>query len=172
MMHRVLADSTAAPKLEKLPTAKHLLTLFTTQEIVAYPLTEEHQRAVEAHPALHTAGAEIHARWKNTLRERVIQHNIRVVSGYYRQLSMARLANLLGLSVDEAEKHVSDMVSDSGLYAKIDRPKGIIVFAKPQGPDEVLQDWASDISKMLSLVETTCYLINKETMMHKKALEA
>jgi len=36
----------------------------------------------------------------------------------------------------------------------------------------VLQDWASDISKMLSLVETTCYLINKETMMHKKALEA
>jgi 26S proteasome regulatory subunit N5 len=172
MMHRVLADATAAPKLEKLPTAKHLLTLFTTQEIVAYPLTEEHQRAVEAHPALHTAGAEIHQRWKNTLRERVIQHNIRVVSGYYRQLSMARLANLLGLSVDEAEKHVSDMVSDSGLYAKIDRPQGIIVFAKPQGPDEVLQDWASDISKMLSLVETTCYLINKETMMHKKALEA
>jgi 26S proteasome regulatory subunit N5 len=172
MMHRVLADNVAAPKLEKLPTAKHLLTLFTTQEIVAYPLTEEHQRAVEAHPALHTAGPEIHARWKNTLRERVIQHNIRVVSGYYRQLSMARLANLLGLSVDEAEKHVSDMVSDSGLYAKIDRPKGIIVFAKPQGPDEVLQDWASDISKMLSLVETTCYLINKETMMHKKALEA
>ena len=172
MMHRVLADATAAPKLEKLPTAKHLLTLFTTQEIVAYPLTEEHQRAVEAHPALHTAGPEIHQRWKNTLRERVIQHNIRVVSGYYRQLSMARLANLLGLSVDEAEKHVSDMVSDSGLYAKIDRPQGIIVFAKPQSPDEVLQDWASDISKMLSLVETTCYLINKETMMHKKALEA
>ena len=53
---------------------------------------------------------------------------------------MARLANLLGLSVDEAEKHVSDMVSDSGLYAKIDRPQGIIVFAKPQSPDEVLQD--------------------------------
>ena len=60
MMHRVLADATASPKLEKLPTAKHLLTLFTTQEIVAYPLTEEHQRAVEAHPALHTAGPEIH----------------------------------------------------------------------------------------------------------------
>ena len=55
----------------------------------------------------------------------------------------------------KAEKHVSDMVSDSGLYAKIDRPQGIIVFAKPQSPDEVLQDWASDISKMLSLVETT-----------------
>ena len=82
------------------------------------------------------------------------------------------MAILLGLSVDEAEKRLSDMVSDSGLYAKIDRPQGIIVFAKPQSPDEVLQDWASDISKMLSLVETTCYLINKETMMHKKALEA
>ena len=79
MMHRVLADATASPKLEKLPTAKHLLTLFTTQKLWRIRLTEEHQRAVEAHPALHTAGAEIHQRWKNTLRERVIQHNIRVV---------------------------------------------------------------------------------------------
>ena len=33
-MQRALADNVAAPKLEKLPTAKHLLTLFTTQEIV------------------------------------------------------------------------------------------------------------------------------------------
>ena len=172
MMHRVLADEQAKPKLELLPTARHLLTLFTTQEIVAYPLTQEHQSAVEAHPALLTAGPEIQKRWLATLRARVVQHNIRVVSGYYRQLSMARLANLLGLSVDEAEKHVSDMVSDSGLYAKIDRPAGVAVFAKPKPADEVLQDWASDISKMLSLVEMTCHLINKETMIHKKALEA
>ena len=125
MMHRVVADATASPMLEKLPTARNIfLTLFTTQEIVAYPLTEEHQRAVEAHPASHTAGPEIHARWKNTLR-RVIQHNIRVVSGYYRQLSMAPLGQFIRVICGrEAEKHVSDMVSDNGMYAKIDRPQG------------------------------------------------
>ena len=83
---------------------------------------------------------------------------------------MARLANLLGLSEDDAEQHVSRMVSDSGLYCKIDRPRGIAVFAKPKPPDEVLQDWSSDISKMLSLVEMTCHLINKETMLHPGAL--
>ena len=101
-----------------------------------------------------------------------MQHNVRVVSKYYRQLSVARLANLLGLSEDDAERHVARMVSDSGLYCKIDRPAGVAVFAKPKPADEVLQDWASDIAKMLNLVEMTCHLINKEVMLHPGALEA
>ncbi|KAH8093530.1 hypothetical protein JL720_4666 [Aureococcus anophagefferens] len=104
MMHRVLADAAAAPKLDALPT------------------------------------------------------------------SPSRLANLLGLSEDEAERHVSHMVSSNGLYCKIDRPAGIAQFHKPKPPDEVLQDWAGDISKMLNLVEMTCHLINKESMLHKDVL--
>ena len=98
------------------------------------------------------------------------QHNVRVVAKYYRQISVARLANLLGLSEDEAERHVSHMVSSNGLYCKIDRPAGIAQFHKPKPPDEVLQDWAGDISKMLNLVEMTCHLINKESMLHKDVL--
>ena len=122
---------------------------------------------------------------------------------YYRQLSTARLAGLLGLTPDETEEQLSVMVSDQGLYCKIDRPAGVakgragreawtmlprrassglptlprrasraciqVRFAKPKPPDEVLEDWASDVSKMLSLVEMTCHLINKETMLHPEA---
>ena len=44
------------------------------------------------------------------------------------------------------------------------------MFHKPKPPDEVLQDWAGDISKMLNLVEMTCHLINKESMLHKDVL--
>ena len=170
MMHRVLNDKDAADKLGKLPTAAALLKLFTTDEIIAYPLPDGHQAVVEDHPALKTAGADVHDRWKKTLHTRVVQHNVRVIAKYYRQLSVARLANLLGLSEDDAEKHVSHMVSASGLYCKIDRPAGVARFHKPKPPDEVLSDWAADISKMLSLVEMTCHLINKESMLHKDAL--
>ncbi|KAH8065170.1 hypothetical protein JL722_2077 [Aureococcus anophagefferens] len=126
--------------------------------------------AVEDHPCLKTAGDDVHLRWKKTLHTRVVQHNVRVVAKYYRQISVARVANLLGLSEDEAERHVSHMVSSNGLYCKIDRPAGIAQFHKPKPPDEVLQDWAGDISKMLNLVEMTCHLINKESMLHKDVL--
>jgi len=169
MMHRVLRDPSAAAKLEQLPTAKALLKLFTTHEIIAYPLAD-HQDAIENHPALKTAGDDVHLRWRKTLHTRIIQHNVRVVAKYYRQISTARLANLLGLTEDDAERRVSNMVSSLGLYCKIDRPAGVVKFHAPKPPDEVLQDWASDISKMLSLVEMTCHLINKETMIHKGAL--
>jgi len=169
MMHRVLRDTSAAAKLDALPTAKALLKLFTTHEIIAYPLAD-HQDAIENHPALKTAGDDVHLRWRKTLHTRIIQHNVRVVAKYYRQISTARLANLLGLTEDDAERRVSNMVSSLGLYCKIDRPAGVVKFHAPKPPDEVLQDWASDISKMLSLVEMTCHLINKETMIHKGAL--
>lgn len=56
------------------------------------------------------------------------------------------------------------MVSDGSVYAKIDRPKDIIRFAAAKNPEAILSDWASDIDKLLHLVETTTHLINKEHM--------
>ncbi|KAK7316988.1 hypothetical protein RJT34_00853 [Clitoria ternatea] len=44
------------------------------------------------------------------LRERVIEHNIIVISRYYARITLKRVAELLCLSVQEAEKHLSDMV--------------------------------------------------------------
>ncbi|KAJ1453643.1 hypothetical protein M885DRAFT_582842 [Pelagophyceae sp. CCMP2097] len=166
MMHRVLANEASKSKLDLLPTSKAVLKLFTTDEIIAYPIPL-HQAALESHAALATAGDAVRARFVKTLHTRVVQHNIRVVAKYYRQLRVPRLAQLLGLSENDAEQHVAHMVSDCGLYCKIDRPAGIVHFQQPAPPDEILSDWAGDISKMLSLVEMTCHLINKENMIHK-----
>lgn len=162
MMHRVLLLQDA--KLKQLPAFHAALKLFTCDEIIAYPLAC--QAELEQHAALHTAGTEVAARWSKTLHTRVVQHNVRVLAKYYRQIKMPRLAQLLGLSEDDAERHVAHMVSDLALYCKIDRPAGIVTFAQPKPADEVLSDWASDISKMLNLVEMTCHLINKENMIH------
>ena len=39
-----------------------------------------------------------------------------------------------------------------------------MVLAPPGTAESVLSDWASDIGKLLHLVETTTHLINKENM--------
>jgi 26S proteasome regulatory subunit N5 len=56
------------------------------------------------------------------------------------------------------------MVSTGMVYAKIDRPKDEVRFMKKRCEEEVLSDWASDIGKLLGLVEETTYLIHKERM--------
>jgi 26S proteasome regulatory subunit N5 len=130
------------------------------KEIIQYPLP--HQAELEAWPAFSQDGLAEH--WKETFHRRVIQHNIRVVSGYYKRIHGKRLAQLLGLSPDRLEQEIASMVSDGTVYAKIDRPKDIIRFSSPKSPEAVLSEWAADIDKLLNLVDTTTHLIQKENM--------
>ena len=51
--------------------------------------------------------------------------------------------------------------------ARLDRPAGIVTFAPPKKPNELLNDWSNDISQMLNLIEGACHLIHKENMIHK-----
>lgn len=44
-----------------------------------------------------------------------------------------------------------------------------VCFAKPKVAEETLSDWAADIAELLTLVERTTHLINKEQMLHKVA---
>jgi 26S proteasome regulatory subunit N5 len=78
-----------------------------------------------------------------------------VVSKYYTRITLERLANLLDLSQKEAEAVLSRLVVGGTIWAKIDRPAGVIDFRKPRGTEEVMNDWSSDMQKLLSLVEKT-----------------
>ena len=113
---------------------------------------------------------------------RVVQHNLRVASKYYRRITTHRLANMIGLSADDLEENLSKLseecsvagsgsaegsVGIGGFYVKIDRPCGVISFRGPREPESVLSDWAGDVSKMLNLMENTCHLINRETMVNR-----
>ncbi|CAN0330816.1 unnamed protein product [Ascophyllum nodosum] len=155
-------------QLEELPAYKALVKLFTTPEIIGYPV--ENQEELEADPCLAVGGMELYAKWKSDLKLRIVQHNIRTVASYYKQIHTRRLAELLGLDEAQAERNVAEMVSDGSLaYAKIDRPKGVINFAKRKPAEEILSEWNSDIGQLLHLVERSCHLINKENMLHKIA---
>lgn len=64
------------------------------------------------------------------------------------------------------EQYVSEQVVDKQLYAKIDRPAGIVVFERLQTPAETINSWSADVQSLLSLLEKTTHLIAKENMAH------
>uniref|UniRef100_A0A7S2S703 PCI domain-containing protein n=1 Tax=Eucampia antarctica TaxID=49252 RepID=A0A7S2S703_9STRA len=159
MLNRINID----PNLEKIIACKDTVKLFLKKEFIKYPMP--YQSELESLSVFHADGEVLMAHWKKTFRTRIIQHNVRVASLYYRRIHGKRLAQLLGLSPDELEREIANMVSNGDVYAKIDRPCDIIRFAQKKTPEAVLSDWASDVSSLLNLVESTTHLINKENMM-------
>lgn len=158
MIHRISIDT----NLEKLPIYQTTIQLLLKKEIIHYPLPNQDELMTLS--TFHEGDDELTKYWKETFHRRIIQHNIRVVSIYYNRIHGARLAQLLGLSIERLEQEISSMVSNRSVYAKIDRPKDIVRFQSSKNPEAVLTEWASDIDKLLHLVETTTHLINKENM--------
>ena len=157
--------------LKELPMFKNLLKQFTTQEIIAWPLPKETQQVLSKHPVFSNAemfGKNRVSEWMKRLRQRVLEHNVRVISGVYCRIRLVRLAEMIGLKPDEAERLVADMVSidddenSEPLYAKMDRPAGIVSFERPQSADTQMTEWASNINDVLELVEKTRHLIDRE----------
>lgn len=108
--------------------------------------------------------AKAHKRWED-FRKRVIEHNVRVVAKYYTRIQTKRLTELLDLSEDETEKYISELVTSKTVYARIDRPAGIVSFAKPRSADDVLNEWSYNMRSLLGLLERIDHLITKEEMM-------
>jgi hypothetical protein len=74
---------------------------------------------------------------------------------------MERLTELLDLPADKTERTLCKLVTDKTVYARIDRPKGIVTFKPKQTNYQVLNSWSTDIGKILNLVEKTSHLVSK-----------
>ena len=90
----------------------------------------------------------------------IVQHNLRVISGYYSRIQLQRLSELMGVGVERCEHEIADMVYNKSLVAKINRLEGIVSFKKKESVNEQLNGWNSDIRSLLSKIEETCHLIN------------
>lgn len=157
---------------EALPLHARLLAALATPELVPWP---ELEAALE--PALagegELFGGERGATRRADLALRVTEHNVHVVSRYYARVSLARLAQLLCSSVDEAEARLSAMVSAKAVLAKLDRPAGTVAFAAAGAgaqPDDLLNAWSAATDKLLALVETTTQKAHKEATARGVAL--
>lgn len=105
-------------------------------------------------------------KWKTLIR-RINQHNIRTVQVYYKRITLIRLAELLGMSIDDAEAEIRDMVSYMGFSAKINRLEGFVYFSKKTDAHDRLNEWGNDIYSLLNKLEEVTHLIHRERIINK-----
>ncbi|KAK9239307.1 PCI domain-containing protein [Lipomyces kononenkoae] len=165
LIHRIESDT----RLQLLPMESELIKCFTVDELMRWPRIDEiygaQLRKVSLFDVSNSKGEK---RWDD-LRKRVIEHNIRVVAKYYTRIHTWRLKTLLDLSDQETETYLSDLVTQGTIYARINRPERIVTFDKPKDANDVLNEWSSNISSLLGLMETVSHLISKEEMVTVKA---
>lgn len=172
LLHRIARDTRLQTSC---PTEAQLLKLFTVHELMRWPSIEHNYGAhltgtdiFSAQPVTDPTKAgkdeKAHKRYKD-LRARVIEHNVRVIAKYYTRITFARLTQLLDLPGQETEKYISDLVVSKTIYARIDRPAGVVSFEKTRDADEVLNEWSGNMKSLLGLLERIDHLITKEEMM-------
>jgi 26S proteasome regulatory subunit N5 len=166
LLHRIHKDT----RNSLVPEDAELLKLFTVHELMRWP---EVARVFGPHlldtDIFDSAEGDSDdekslERWQD-LRKRVIEHNVRVVAKYYTRIQMGRLTQLLDLTEDETEKYISELVTAKTVFAKIDRPAGVVSFAKPRDADDILNEWSFNMKSLLGLLERIDHLITKEEMM-------
>eukprot|EP00262_Sarcandra_glabra_P014722 TRINITY_DN4363_c0_g2_i5.p1 TRINITY_DN4363_c0_g2~~TRINITY_DN4363_c0_g2_i5.p1 ORF type:complete len:451 (+),score=95.56 TRINITY_DN4363_c0_g2_i5:30-1355(+) len=170
-MQSSLLNSTLEDKnLSEIINFRLLLKQIITMEVIQWTAFWETYRD-EFENEKSMLGGSLGDKAAEDLKQRIIEHNILVVSKYYSRITLKRIAELLCLSLQEAEKHLSDMVVSKSLVAKIDRPMGIVCFQAAKDNNDILNSWAMNLEKLLDLVEKSCHQIHKETMVHKSALK-
>ncbi|OIT39063.1 26s proteasome non-atpase regulatory subunit 12 -like a, partial [Nicotiana attenuata] len=171
-MQSSLHNSTLEDKnLSEIPHFRLLLKQLITMEVIQWTALWNTFKD-EFENEKNMPGGTLGDKAAEDLRLRVIEHNILVVSKYYSRITLKRLADLLCLSIQEAEKHLSVMIVSKALVAKIDRPMGVVCFQPAKDSNDILNSWAFNLEKLLDLVEKSCHQIHKETMVHKAALKA
>jgi len=172
--------------LPEIQNCYNLVQCFTTPELMRWPGIQELYgpllRSTKVFGTTKTVGVvgdidedvqegEGEVRWEE-LHTRVIEHNVRVIAKYYTRITLDRLATLLDLDATKTESILSRLVVQKMVYARIDRPAGTINFSEPKGTDRILNDWSSDVGKLMGLIEKTCHLISKEHAIHQARLSA
>lgn len=161
LTHRLLADKL----LNEIPTYKELLRLFVNPELIKWSgLCEIYERDLRATEVFSTSTEEGCKRWTE-LRNRVVEHNIRIMAKYYTKITLTRMAELLDLPVEETESCLCNLVETGVINARTDRPAGVVRFTGTQEPAALLDAWSASLSKLMGLVNHTTHLIHQEEML-------
>ncbi|CCD22365.1 proteasome regulatory particle lid subunit RPN5 NDAI_0A02070 [Naumovozyma dairenensis CBS 421] len=162
LIHKIQLDN----KLKKLEIQESLVKLFTTQELMRWPIVKEtYQDTLSKDIVAFGGGPENKHHW-DELKKRIIEHNLRVISQYYSRITLERLDELLDLTESETETFISDLVNQGIIFAKVNRPAKIVNFEKKQNSSELLNEWSSNVDQLLENIETIGHLITKEEIMH------
>jgi len=164
--HDLLLRLNSEKNLSDLALFKQMSQQFCTTEIIEWKVFQQRYEGEFNQLCASDQTRSLHPSLFDTFKKRVVEHNIRVIAKYYSRIRMTRLSNLLELSIEESERFLSETVVHGEVYAKINRPQGIVVFRKPLQPSELLNNWANSVDTVLSLVEATCHHIHRERMVY------
>lgn len=67
----------------------------------------------------------------------------------------------------ETELFLSELVVSKTVFARIDRPAGIVTFSAHKESNEILNEWSHNLNTLMQLLNRTTHLITKEEMVHK-----
>ncbi|KAI0931818.1 hypothetical protein AcV5_004788 [Taiwanofungus camphoratus] len=163
MLHRLFND----PALVKLELYYALVKCFTTRELMRWP-------GIEGIYGPHLRKSSVFSDdklWED-LHTRVIEHNIRIVAQYYTRITLPRLTSLLDLTTQQAEETLCRLVVSGTIWARIDRPTGIINFRSSKSAEDVMNDWSSDMQRLLGLVEKTWMGVNAAQAAQSRVVKA
>lgn len=166
LQHDLINKIYIDPNLKNLETHYELIKSFIKQELMRWPIIkntfgpEFNKSFVFSEPTKGDKRLE-------DLRSRVIEHNLRIISKYYSNISLQRINELLDLEESETERFISELVFKGVIYAKINRPKKIVSFSKPKDSNDLLNEWSRNVDELLSEVETIGHLITKEEIINE-----
>lgn len=161
LIHRVKLDN----NLKKLEVQESLVKLFTTSELMRWAFVKNTYEPVLNDEKIAFGGKENAHHWQ-VLHNRVVEHNLRVISRYYSRITLPRLNELLDLNEAETESFISDLVNQGIIYAKVNRPAKVVNFERPKHSSELLNEWSENVDQLLEHIETIGHLITKEEIMH------
>jgi len=169
LIHRIKQDKT----LEEIPLYKELLSLFITAELIKWSgLVDIYETELRSKATDVFSSTDQGSEWWNKLKDRVVEHNIRMMAAYYTRIHLSRMAELLDLSRKESEECLCQLVVSGTVVARMDRLEGIVNFGTQPEHSQLLNQWADSLHHLMALVNKTTHLINKEEMVHKHLLLA
>lgn len=167
-LHRFYLDK----NLELIPKYKELLQRFKTQELIDWKDILKSFEQELKHGSIDDPSTNVfhgndlsNQRWDD-FKARIVEHNIRVISKYYTRIRTEQLADLLDLNKGQAEEFLSNLVTNKTISAKIDRLEQIITFQQKKSAQDILNDWSSNLNSLMTIINKTCHLINKEETVH------
>ncbi|CAG9809949.1 unnamed protein product [Chironomus riparius] len=153
--------------LEEIPIYKELLKLFLCKELINFDaLNQLYGKELLTLTVFNKETAHGKKSWEE-LKNRLIEHNVRIIASYYTRINISRMAELLDLDELKTEEVLAKLVNNGTLKVKIDRPSGIIYFTQKKSQSEILNDWSSGLNELMACVNKTTHLIQKEECLNQ-----
>ena len=153
-------------ELEALPTLERFVQKFLVSELMPLNENDVREQLGMYEPFLDVIEHnELHL---ELLFKQIIQHNLRVIEKYYSRIRLDRLSALIGVGIERAESEIADMVVNKRIVAKINRLDGIVKFHRKEFVNDTLNNWNHDVKDLLSKIDKTCHLINRERVVYDK----